>query len=658
MRRPCGYWRAANSSALRRGLGWPFLQGKADGMWPPLRQWAGERQECAAIGKEAVYMILSTPARMRELDDAAIRDYGIPGLLLMENAAYGISEYIAQLFRRGLGCAHGEAAGISRVCHIAGSCLSAGSGSGADVCLPIGASPAAAGPVAGSRLTAGACLPVCASPAAAGSSMAAPSRAAYGAPAACPKPCVLFVCGKGNNGGDGFAAARMLFLKGFRVAVAVLAQKSDVAGDAAINLGICEKLGVAVAYASEENARDVIPTRLAAAALVVDGIFGTGFRGKPDGVCKYAIDAINESEKPVLSIDVPSGLDSLTGAASGACVNADATIALGLLKIGLATGPDAGKAGRVFLRDIGLPKGAADKFAWDTWLATGAAVSRLLPRRPPGAHKGDFGRVMAITGSPGMTGAGKLTAAAALRAGAGLVYLAVPSALANIYEAGISEAITLPVGAEGDRRLTADSAKELIEIAERMSVVSIGPGLSTNPDTLKSIKRVISGAQKPLVIDADALTAVSTDISVLSRIRGGAVLTPHVGEMARLLGTEPEKVSADRLGAARGFAIKWGVTLVLKGFRTVVATPDGRAFINPTGNAGMATAGSGDVLTGIVAAFIGCGMALGDAALAAAYVHGLAGDCAAAELGEMSLTSGDLISHLPKAAAILMQPYP
>jgi NAD(P)H-hydrate epimerase len=441
----------------------------------------------------------------------------------------------------------------------------------------------------------------------------------------------------------------MIFLKGFRATVVALAARADIGGDAGVNLDICERLGIPIIYATEETVAGVMRAQLAAADLVVDAIFGTGFRGSPSGASRAAIEAINASRRPVLSIDAPSGLDSLSGAAPGPCVRAGATIALGLLKTGLVAGPDAGMAGRVMLRGIGLPGAAVRKMAWDTRLATGGAVRALLAARRRDAHKGNFGKVMAVTGSAGMTGAGLLAGSAALRAGAGLVYLAVPGALAGIYEAGIRETITMAAGGPEALSLAPDAAGAIISASERMDAVAIGPGLSAGRETLMAIRQIISGVKKPLVIDADALSAVAEDLSVLAGIEGGAVLTPHEGEMARLLGTSPESVRADRLGVARGFAAKWGVTLVLKGFRTIVAAPGGTAHVNPTGNPGMATAGAGDVLTGIIAAFIGCGMAASEAALAGAYLHGLAGDLAAAELGEASVTASDIIRHLPTA---------
>ncbi|MDR3121882.1 MAG: NAD(P)H-hydrate dehydratase [Clostridiales bacterium] len=512
--------------------------------------------------------ILTTPARMRELDRAAIRDYLIPGLILMENAAAGIAGYVLDRGRGLLG----------------------------------------------------------------------------------PERSVLVVCGKGSNGGDGFAVARKLHMGGCGVIVLVLAAREEIGGDAKTNLSICDRLGLNLIFATEATVRDVLPFCLARAELVVDAIFGTGFRGRPEGLYEIAIRAINESNKKVVSVDAPSGLDGLTGIAAGVCIRADVTLALGLKKIGLLSGPDAGLAGQIELIDIGIPAELTDgDDEKDIRLVTDGAVRALLPERRPDAHKGDFGKIMIVTGSPGMTGAGCLAAEAALTAGAGLVYLAVPGSLSQIYETAVKEAITLCAGSNVDRTISSESADAIAGFSGRMDAVAVGPGLSANQDTLRAVRKLLAAVQKPLVIDADALNAVAGDVAVLSRLKAPAVLTPHEGEMARLLDTAVANVSRNRLALARAFAAKWRVTLILKGHRSVIALPDGRAFINPTGNPGMATAGAGDALTGIVAAFLGAGMDAGDAAVAAAYLHGLSGDLAAKELGERSVRASDIIRCLPAA---------
>ena len=293
-------------------------------------------------------------------------------------------------------------------------------------------------------------------------------------------------------------------------------------------------------------------------------------------------------------------------------------------------------------------------------------VAALFPPRRRDAHKGNFGKILIVTGSPGMTGAGCLAAESALTAGAGLVYLAVPGGLADIFDMSVRESITLGIGQNAGRIIDTDCADAIVEYSSRMDAVAIGPGMSSNPETARAIRIIIEKVQKPLIIDADALTAVAADTNILHRLKAPAVLTPHEAEMARLIGATPESVARDRLSLAVRFAQEYIVTLVLKGRRSIVATPDGCALINPTGNPGMATAGAGDALTGILAAFVAEGMAMEsneranpgapakgmtvqDAATAAVYLHGLAGDLAADELGERSVRASDIIRSLPGA---------
>ena len=513
--------------------------------------------------------LLVTPAQMRGLDRAAAREYGIPSLILMENAAGAISEYIV---------AHADDLfGKNRERNI------------------------------------------------------------------------LFVCGKGNNGGDGFAAARKLHILGFSVFILSLAPRDEIFGDAKTNFEICERLGIDVIFAPGNAIKDILPFCLARAELIVDAIFGTGFRGLPEGVFDIAIRAINDSKKRIISIDAPSGLDVLSGTASGACIRADVTLALGFIKIGLISGPDTESAGKTELLDIGMPVELIDTAAWDTRLTDVSYIKSLFAVRKRATHKGDYGKILIVTGSPGMTGAGCLAAESALTAGAGLIYLAVPGSLSQIYETSVTEAITLCAGSNIERTISYESADAIANYSPRMDAVAIGPGMSADPETARAIRKIITTVQKPLVIDADALGAIASDIAVLERLNAPAVLTPHEAEMARLLGTTAANVKRGRLAMAREFAAKYHVTLVLKGYRSIVAKPDGQAYINPTGNPGMATAGSGDVLTGMIAAFIGAGMAVPEAAVAAVYMHGLSGDLAAAELGERSTRASDIIRYMHMA---------
>ena len=519
---------------------------------------------------DKIDMILTTPERMRDLDNRTIRDYKIPGLLLMENAASAIAGHILERSRQRV------LRGLDR------------------------------------------------------------ER-------------VLIVCGKGNNGGDGFAAARKLHEKGLSVTVLALTGQHELKGDALANLQICLALRLDVVFAAGEAAADVMTFCLARVDLIVDAIFGTGFSGKPEGIYKMAIDLINEIHKPVIAIDTPSGLDGNFGTAPGACIRAEETLALGLVKIGLIVGPASEMAGTVIRLDIGLPRELVEQEPHTVVMTEESLIRNLLPKRFKNSHKGNYGKVMAVTGSPGMTGAGCLLGNAAYRAGAGLVYMTVPGSLSQIYEMGVHEAITLCAGNNTDRFFSAEGTKSIIDYSNNIDVVAIGPGLSTEVEVMKAVRKLVSGIRKPMVLDADALTAIAADLPILSRIKAEVVLTPHEGEMARLAATSTENISLNRLDAARQFARKWNVTVVLKGWRTIIALPDGKIFVNPTGNPGMATAGAGDVLSGILAALIGGGMCVEDAAIVAVYLHGKAGDLAAEALGEISLKAGDLVDYLPMA---------
>jgi NAD(P)H-hydrate epimerase len=644
-------------------------------------------------------MVLATPEQMRELDDKTIKDYGIPGIVLMENAAAGVCEEIVWLASR---CDGGNSAPHSPSNSsyrdslngiLGGSCIRAPH-------LAVNSSY---------RDSCNSMLYVTGS--------GTPHRIG-----------VLFLCGKGNNGGDGFAAARRLYQLmnkyanvcltdgercAFVIKILILAERGEIKGDAEKNLNICEKLDMDITYADAANISDVLDVCLKSADIVVDGIFGTGFRGAAAGGYEAAIKSINSYRDrnvgysgevfadgavnsgsnrkfKALSIDTPSGLDTSSGRADGACIKADVTVALGLIKIGLITGKDAGCAGRVICRDIGIPEAAIRDMPFSTHLVTDGMVRGLLKGREKDSHKGDYGRVMIITGSPGMTGAGCLTAEAALRTGAGLVYLAVPGGIANIYESGVREAITLGVGGRSAEYFGADGAREALAAQIKADVIAIGPGMSVKEGVAEAVAEVLAGARaatsrgggaliadavtaieakshvidakayadggveasrsaNTLVIDADALNAISKDLGILNIIRGAAILTPHEGEMARLIGVSAEAVHENRLVVARDFAKKYGVVLVLKGHRTIVALPSGMAYVNPTGNPGMATAGAGDVLTGMLAALAASGLDAGNAAIAAVYLHGLAGDMAAERLGETSVIAGDIVMHIAPA---------
>ncbi|RCX12373.1 NAD(P)H-hydrate epimerase [Anaerobacterium chartisolvens] len=466
---------------------------------------------------------------------------------------------------------------------------------------------------------------------------------------------ILVVAGKGNNGGDAFAAARHMYNCGASVSVYLVADSRGITGDAAANMNILRNMGVEIIELVQPSVPDALKHHLSVSSLVVDGIFGTGLKGEVAGLPRAVIELVNESRKPVISIDIPSGICGNSGRVLGTCITAAKTVTFGLPKLGLLLHPGCEHAGELVVADISIPTGVIEGLHIKTNITDMGLASSMLPQRRSDGNKGDFGRVLIISGSQGMTGAGYLAGEAALRTGAGLVYLGVPAALSSIYDVMLAEAVTIPLEDMGTGVLSPGCTGKLEELMERMSAVAIGPGLSGGAGVSAVVRHTARFARKPLIIDADAINAIASDMSILEALNTKAVLTPHPGEMSRLCGISIEEVQSDRIETARQFALKWGVTVVLKGARTVTALPGGEIYINTTGNAGMATGGSGDVLTGVIASLSGQGVPLEDAAVLGTYLHGLAGDRAARVKGQHGLIAGDLVRHLPGALKQLVK---
>ena len=460
---------------------------------------------------------------------------------------------------------------------------------------------------------------------------------------------VVVIAGKGNNGGDGFAIARHLFNGGVRTEVFIIAPKAEISGDAGINLNIIEKIGVSIKEITEQEGTAAIQRALECPCVIVDAIYGTGLKGEVTGLVRDVINEVNKSCNPVVSVDIPSGVNGETGEINGVCIDATRTVTFGFPKLGLIISPGCEKTGRLVTEGIGIPSAAWKDIQFDTFLLGKEELEGVVRRRKKESNKGDYGRVLLVTGSTGMTGAGCLAASAALRAGAGLVYIAAPASLGDVYAKNVRETIFLPLEDEGKGVLSSKAIAQLEAALTGKSAVAVGPGLSLKGEVWELVRFILENAEVPLVLDADALNSIADDVSVLAKIKNRAVITPHPGEMSRLTGKSIEFIQENRLEIAREFSTKWKVITVLKGFRTVIAMPDGKAYINITGNAGMATAGTGDVLTGIIAALAGQGIPLGKAALAGVYLHGRAGDIAASEFGEYSLVASDVTAGLPEA---------
>jgi NAD(P)H-hydrate epimerase len=462
---------------------------------------------------------------------------------------------------------------------------------------------------------------------------------------------VTILCGKGNNGGDGFVVARLLRKQRVNVRVLLLARPGDLTGDAGT---MCRRFLSAAGprSVSASPTPDALRAALARSDLVVDALLGTGLSAPVSGAYRDAIEAMNEAGRPVVSVDLPSGIHADTGAVLGAAVRAELTVTFGLPKLGLYTGPGLDHAGRVEVVDIGIPAPFVDAIDSRVTLLTPEIVRRLIPNRRPSSHKGTYGHAGIIAGSVGKTGAAAMAARAALRVGAGLVTVATPASVNDTLEAKLLEAMTVPMPETKERTLARAGIEELLSFIDARTAVAIGPGLTTHPETVELLHALVPRLEKPSVLDADALNALAGRTSLLDACKIPPVLTPHPGEMARLVDkATAQSINTDRIGAAVTFAQARRVMLVLKGARTVVANPDGRAAICPTGNPGMATAGTGDVLTGMIVGLLAQGLSPWDAACAGTYLHGLAGDLASFGLGPAGMTAGDVIEQIPYALA-------
>jgi ADP-dependent NAD(P)H-hydrate dehydratase / NAD(P)H-hydrate epimerase len=455
---------------------------------------------------------------------------------------------------------------------------------------------------------------------------------------------VAVVCGKGNNGGDGFVVARRLLEEGLRVDAFLGVARAEIVGEAGDLLGRFEQLGGQAVSLPIEGAS----AALHQGDVVIDALLGTGLHGAPRAGQTVAIEAINACSRPVIAIDLPSGVDANTGAVAGVAVRATVTVSFGLAKRGHLFAPGRAHCGALELVDIGFPDAAIDACGGSTFLLAADGVARQLPTRKVDAHKGTCGSALVVAGSMGMSGAAALAADAALRAGTGRVSVGVPESLHDILETKLTEVMTRPLPeVRRHRCLSLRALGDIMRLVCVTDALAIGPGLGRHRGTIDLVRRLLRRRDlPPTVIDADALYAIGDGTDLLGP---GRVVTPHVGEFSRMTGLAPETIVMEPVARALEYAVQHRVVVVLKGGPTVVAAPDGRAFVNPTGNPGMATAGSGDVLTGAITALMAQGCEPLEAALSGVYLHGLAGDRARDHLGEWGLRAGDILQRLPEA---------
>ena len=461
---------------------------------------------------------------------------------------------------------------------------------------------------------------------------------------------VAVLCGRGNNGGDGWVVARLLRDREWDVHGVLFGRAGDVGGDARTNLERARQAGIPVAEVQDDDDWDRCRPRLAAGCLIVDALFGTGLTRPLTGLLATVARDANAAGGPVVAIDLPTGLLSDMSRRDDPCLRAALTVTFAAPKLALALRP--APAGRIIVADIGVPDGViANLDAPRIELLAAETLRSAAPVRPAESHKGDFGRVAIIAGSRGKAGAARLAGLGALRAGAGLVTVATPAACLDMV-AHEPEYMTFGLP-DRDGVATGDGLEELL--AGAWDVVAAGPGLGTGAGCRAVVQALLDRpARGRVVLDADALTACAEDADRLrGRPEAPVVITPHPGEMARLTGTTVADMQRDRVGAAHGFAVGHGVHVVLKGARTVVAAPNGAVWINTTGNPGMAKGGSGDVLTGVVAAWLAQVQDVDKAVALAVHLHGLAGDLAARRMGETGLLARDIARSLGPAVAEL-----
>ena len=446
----------------------------------------------------------------------------------------------------------------------------------------------------------------------------------------------LVVCGKGNNGGDGLVAARHLDRAGMRTTVLML--DDGLREPAATNLHRLKVTGAR----RRPFAPAAIERELERADVVVDAIFGTGFRGVPEGAPAEAIRALEAFDVPVVAVDIPSGVNGSTGAVDGEAVHADVTVTFGAPKLGTVLYPGAAFAGMVEVEPIGFPE---DLIRSDVHLVEREDAAVLLPRRDPDTHKRAAGYAVVVGGSRRITGAVALAGRAAYRAGAGLVAIAVPERILPVVEGAVREAVFVDLP-ETDAGSIANGSDRLDEVLGQADSVALGPGMTTDPATSEWIRGVVRSSEVPVVLDADGLNAFAGRADELADRKADLVLTPHAGEFVRLADVSAPDLQSDRVRHVRDLAARASATVLLKGSRTLIATPDGQVRINPTGGPALATGGTGDVLTGMIAGLVARGLEVADAATAAAFAHGIAGRIAAEDLGDGAV-AGDVLARLP-----------
>jgi hydroxyethylthiazole kinase-like uncharacterized protein yjeF len=451
----------------------------------------------------------------------------------------------------------------------------------------------------------------------------------------------IVFCGMGNNGGDGFVIARKIHSNGGLVKVFILGDRRSYSGDAKSNLGVLER--IIPGDISEVDTVDAVRIQVNHCAAIIDAILGTGLTRNVAGLYRDVIELINASGKPVFSVDIPSGVHGDTGEIMGVAIKARATVALGLPKIGNLLYPGFELCGKLHVSHISFPTALHR----DLDISINTPIE--LPKRNTGFHKGQFGNLLCVAGAAGYFGAPYFSALSFLKSGGGYARLAAPGSITPFIAQKGSEIVFLPQRETPEGSLSIANKEDLLTLSSSMDMVILGPGVSLNEETQNLIRDLVQAAPVPILIDGDGITAVSKDLEIIKKRSAPTILTPHTGEMARITGLTPREIQADKISVLKAAAKNLEAFMVLKGPHSLIGCPDGRVYINLSGNSGMATAGSGDVLTGVIAAMYTAGLSVEDAVRKGVFIHGLSGDLAALEKGEDGMTAQDILDTLPAA---------
>lgn len=462
-------------------------------------------------------------------------------------------------------------------------------------------------------------------------------------------PKVFIFAGKGNNGGDGFAAARILKNMGVNVFVFLTGNEADLKGDAKINFNIIKKMKINIESASDLNFKNEI-----LCDLIIDAIFGTGLKREITGDLCDLIENINNCGKEILSIDIPSGIDSDTGNVMGKAICADITVTFVCPKLGLILYPGAEYAGKVMTKDISVPKEILEEMEIKSNVLDIKAAKELIPKRKKRSNKGTFGKIMVVAGSKNMTGACFLACKGAYNSGAGIVYSCIAESGIDITRTLIPEAVQVPL-TEKDGMVCLESYFDIEKMLHKATAAIIGPGLGISSDVSKFMEKILCSINVPIVIDADALNAAAKNINILKEIKAPFIITPHLGEMSRLTGKSVDCISKNMIETAVKFSEEFGCVTVLKDSRTIISSPDGKYFINTTGNSSMAKGGSGDVLSGIIGGLLAQGSEVFDAAVLGTFLHGLAGEFASKKLSMYSVLAGNIADNIFEAVNYILK---